>query len=91
MPCIGSTVDAAGQVIADGETGILVPYGDAEALSRALVGLLADPQRADRMGEAGRRRVRDQFAYARSGDDLLAALDVTNGVGSAAAGRSVRG
>lgn len=91
MPCVGSTVDAAGQVIADGETGLLVPYGDAEALSRALVSLLADPQRADRMGEAGRRRIREQFAYARFRDDLLAALDVTNGVGSAAAGGSARG
>jgi len=35
LPCVGSTADAAGQVIVDGETGVFVPYDDADALARA--------------------------------------------------------
>jgi phosphatidyl-myo-inositol dimannoside synthase len=74
LPCIGTHTDAAGQVIVDGETGELVPYGDVEALTAALVGLFSDPERAARMGEAGRRRAREHFAYERFRRDLLAAL-----------------
>ena len=74
LPCIGTTADAAGQVIVDGETGELVPYDDTAALEGALVRLLSDRERARRMGEAGRRRAREFFAYERFRRDLLAAL-----------------
>jgi hypothetical protein len=57
-PCIGSTADAAGQVIAAGETGELVPYGDAAALGRALAGLLCGRAAPRAMASAGRRRPR---------------------------------
>ena len=53
LPCIGTTADAAGQVIVAGETGELVPYGDVEALARTLVGLLSDPERASTHGRGG--------------------------------------
>jgi len=76
LPCIGTTADAAGQVIAAGETGELVPYGDVPALSRALVGLLSNPDRAARMGAAARRRARERFSYARFREDLLTALQL---------------
>jgi phosphatidylinositol alpha-1,6-mannosyltransferase len=76
LPCIGATADAAGQVIRDGETGELVPYGDVAALGQALVRLLSDGARARRMGEAGRWRARDEFAYGRFRSDLLAALEL---------------
>jgi phosphatidylinositol alpha-1,6-mannosyltransferase len=76
LPCIGSTADAAGQVIADGETGLLVPYGDVAAIGSAVAALLGDPGRAEGMGQAGRRRAREQFSYARFRRDLLAALEL---------------
>jgi phosphatidylinositol alpha-1,6-mannosyltransferase len=76
LPCIGSTEDAAGQVIADGETGRLVPYADAAATADALAALLADPGRARAMGEAGRKRARERFGYQRFRADLLAALEL---------------
>jgi phosphatidylinositol alpha-1,6-mannosyltransferase len=84
LPCIGATADAAGQVIRDGETGELVPYGDVAALGRALVGLLSDPARARRMGEAGRCRAREHFGYGRFRSDLLVALELQPGGGPAA-------
>jgi glycosyltransferase involved in cell wall biosynthesis len=67
LPCIGSTSDAAGQVIVDGVTGSLIPYGHAGATADAVVALLADPARARAMGEAGRRRAQECFRGARSG------------------------
>ena len=76
LPCIGSTADAAGQVIADGETGSLVPYGDAVATADAVAALLSDPARARSMGEAGLRRARERFSYPRFRADLLAALEL---------------
>lgn len=76
LPCIGSTADAAGQVIVAGETGELVPYGDVGALGATLVRLLSDHERAARMGEAGRRRAREHFGYSRFRADLLTALEL---------------
>jgi phosphatidylinositol alpha-1,6-mannosyltransferase len=76
LPCIGSTVDAAGQVIVDGETGCLIPYADPRASADAVASLLLDPERARAWGEAGRRRARDHFGYERFRRDLLAALDL---------------
>jgi len=45
-----------------GETGLLAPAGDADALARAVESLLADPLRRQAMGEAGRRRAREYFS-----------------------------
>jgi phosphatidylinositol alpha-1,6-mannosyltransferase len=77
LPCIGSNLDAAGQVIVDSETGCLVPYGDPAATADAVASLLLNPERARRMGEAGRRRAEEHFGYARFRRDLLSALELT--------------
>jgi glycosyltransferase involved in cell wall biosynthesis len=54
----------AGQtdVVVDGVTGLYVPPGDAAALRAAIVDLLAHPDKAQAMGEAGRRRVIEQMS-----------------------------
>lgn len=51
----------------DGEQGIFVPPGDPRALRSAIIGLLADPDRAERMGRAGRALVERHHAF----DDCL--------------------
>ena len=61
LPCIGSKADAAGEVILDGETGILVPYGDTDATVDALMKLLTDDHLATAMGQAGRERCLELF------------------------------
>jgi glycosyltransferase involved in cell wall biosynthesis len=48
-------------VVVDGETGLLVPPRDPDALADALEILLADPARRDAMGRAGRARVAAVF------------------------------
>ncbi|MFQ5667444.1 MAG: glycosyltransferase [Candidatus Binatia bacterium] len=49
------------EIVVDGETGLLVPPGDAGALADALAELLSNPQRAAAMGQAGRRRAERLF------------------------------
>jgi phosphatidylinositol alpha-1,6-mannosyltransferase len=76
LPCIGSTADAASQVIDDGDSGRLVPWGDVPALARAVIEILSHPEEARRMGERGRQLVRERFGYARFRTDLLRALEL---------------
>jgi glycosyltransferase involved in cell wall biosynthesis len=54
------------ELVVDGETGLLVPPDDVDALARALKRALADPGLATRMGEAGRARVERDFSLAAS-------------------------
>jgi glycosyltransferase involved in cell wall biosynthesis len=57
------------EIVADGETGFLVPPRDPDALAAAIVMLLRDPARATAMGHAARARVSDVFdihAHARA-------------------------
>jgi phosphatidylinositol alpha-1,6-mannosyltransferase len=65
VPCLGSRDDAAADVIVDGETGLLVPRQDPEAIAGAVARLLTDEPMRRRMGEAGRRRFESTFSYPR--------------------------
>jgi len=47
----------ASEIVVDGETGILVPPGDLDAMAQAVCQLLDDPATRQRIGEAGRMRV----------------------------------
>jgi len=60
-PVVASSNGGGREQIEEGVTGFLVPPGDADALARALATLLADPERARAMGEAGRRRFEALF------------------------------
>jgi glycosyltransferase involved in cell wall biosynthesis len=53
-PVIGTRPGGHGEMIADGENGLLVPSGDVPALAEAMARLLADPGLRDRMGARGR-------------------------------------
>lgn len=60
-PCVASRLSGVPELVVDGETGLLVPPGDADALAAALARLLADEALAGRLGEGGRRLVRERF------------------------------
>ena len=62
-PVVATTAGAFPEVIADGETGILVPPADARALADAIAALLADPARRAAMGAAGTKRIEEQFSW----------------------------
>jgi mannosyltransferase len=59
---VATRAGAAETVVVDGETGVLVPTGDAAALATALEPLMRDPERARRMGEKARARVLAEFS-----------------------------
>ena len=58
LPIVACRSGAVPEVVTDGETALLVPPRDPEALAEALLALLADPDRRRRMAEAGRERAR---------------------------------
>jgi alpha-maltose-1-phosphate synthase len=60
---VGSRTGGIPEVVADGETGLLVPVGEPEPLAAALNVLLSDPDRARAMGQAGRKRAVAEFGW----------------------------
>ena len=74
------------EVVADGETGVLVPIEQladgtgtpvhperfVADFAAAMTELIEDPQRAERMGKAGRRRAVEQFSWSRIAEDTMA-------------------
>jgi glycosyltransferase involved in cell wall biosynthesis len=56
LPAIATDVGGCGEVVVPGETGLLVPLGDPEALAGAIVDALADDDRYARMSQAAKRR-----------------------------------
>ena len=67
---IVSDVGGLPEIVADGETGLVVPPDDAEALARALVALASDPERTRSMGEAARRRAVESFSADAAADGV---------------------
>ena len=72
LPVLATRVSAVPEVVVDGETGVLVPPSDVEALAQAMLRLAADREACLRMGARGRERVRALFAQDRMIDETLA-------------------
>lgn len=64
-PVVASDVVGPRELVVDGETGWLFPYGDRQALARHLSALIGDARLRTRMGQAGRRRIVQQFSIER--------------------------
>lgn len=59
---VATTTGGLPEVVAQGETGLLVPPGDAESLAAAVVALLKDRARREQMGHCGKARARERFS-----------------------------
>lgn len=59
--CVATDVGGVKDLVVEGKTGVLVPPNDEEALARALIAMLQDPDARSRMGAAGRARVLEKF------------------------------
>ena len=60
-PVVATRVGGTPEAVEDGETGLLVPKLDPEALSKAVSELLLDPPRREQMGAAARLRAAQFF------------------------------
>jgi glycosyltransferase involved in cell wall biosynthesis len=60
-PVVAARAGGVLEIIEDGVSGVLVPPGDAGALAVAIAALLADPERASRIADTGRRRASERF------------------------------
>jgi glycosyltransferase involved in cell wall biosynthesis len=60
-PVIAANIGGLGELVRDGETGVLVPAGEAGPLTDAIVRIAGDLALARAMGEAGRRRALSRF------------------------------
>jgi len=72
LPVVATGVSAVPEVVVEGETGLLVPFGDTAAMAAAFVALTRDPARRRDLGERGHARVLEAFALDRMVDATLA-------------------
>jgi glycosyltransferase involved in cell wall biosynthesis len=62
-PVIGTRVGGVSEAIGDEGAGIVIEYNDSDALAEAINKLLADDNLRKRMGEIGRKRVKQKFTW----------------------------
>lgn len=74
LPVVASRVGGIQEIVTDGETGILVPANNANALTVALDQILSDPEFGRKLGEALYRRVVTHFTWERAYKEYRALL-----------------
>ena len=70
LPCVATNVSAIPEFIIHERTGILVPPESPDTLAEALRALISNPERRQRLGEAGRERVNAEFSMEKGIDRL---------------------
>ena len=75
VPVVATQVGGIRENVVDGETGFLVPVGDADALAERICFCLDHPEEARRVGEKARRRVRERYSEQRMVAETLALYD----------------
>lgn len=71
---IGTDVEGVQEILTSGETGYLVPHGDAQALATQLAQLLRHPEQAQAMAARGQAHVRATFDRQRMAQQYLELL-----------------
>jgi glycosyltransferase involved in cell wall biosynthesis len=64
VPVVATAVGGTPEVVVNGQTGFLVPAGDAERFAARLIDLLRHPEWRQAFGAAGQKRIHDQFSFA---------------------------
>jgi glycosyltransferase involved in cell wall biosynthesis len=72
VPAIVTDVGGLPEIVADGESGLVVPPRDARALADAIITLADDAPGRKAMGDAAVRRVADVFDYRKSAESFAA-------------------
>lgn len=66
LPVVSTAVGGIAYLLNEGETGLLVPDGDCDAMAKAILRLVGDPQLAARLSTNG-RRLAERFSWAHVG------------------------
>jgi glycosyltransferase involved in cell wall biosynthesis len=74
-PVIAADMGSISDVVVHGESGLLVPPGDAGAFAAAVARLHAEPALATALADGARRRVEERFDQARSHLRLRAEIE----------------
>ncbi len=82
-PIVATAAGGSGEIVIDGETGLLIPVEDREALIRGLRRMVEDAELRRRTGAAARRHVDERFGmgrYVREWGDLYEELAASKGL-----------
>lgn len=72
VPVVSTLCSGIPELIANGETGLLVPQRDASELAAALRQLIRDPERGNQMAENANKRIRHEFSLTKNVESKLA-------------------
>lgn len=75
VPVVATDVGGTGEIVTDGDDGILVPAGDPDALAGAISELVVDVERRKEMGRRASESVRRRFDIARRVHEMEAVYD----------------
>jgi len=75
LPVVASDIAGNRAILEHNVQGMLAPPGDADTLAAALLSLVRDPLRGERLGAAARRRVSEHFSLDRMTDRHLALFE----------------
>ncbi|MEM1262777.1 MAG: glycosyltransferase [Pseudomonadota bacterium] len=75
VPPIVTDTGGSAELVADGESGLVVPPNDADALARALRRLATEPDTRSHFGQAARQRIASHFSVQRAVADTQAAFE----------------
>jgi glycosyltransferase involved in cell wall biosynthesis len=71
-PVVATAVDGTPEIVRDGQTGLLIPPGDPEALATAMARVLDDAGLAERMGAEALRIGQEQYTWAANARRMVA-------------------
>lgn len=74
-PIVATTGGAFPEIVTHGETGWMVPPGDARALAEAIRLMLDSPDLRASLGAAGRRAIIERFSWRKAAEETLAVYD----------------
>jgi glycosyltransferase involved in cell wall biosynthesis len=74
-PLVTSAIPGTNELVADGETGLLVPAGDPDALAAALRRIVAEPELRTHLGAAARRRAETSYSAVSSTQRVVRVYD----------------